>query len=136
MAYISPHPFSSAVNYQRHQPEQTILYKLVQNHLLSFYYQMEQEKELPSFVKKEFEEFLKCGLLPYGFLRLQCQSCQREKLIAFSCKGRRFCLFLNTSLFRKKALLFFLYPNLYLKKILFRSFGIQEQVSSLLMPGN
>ena len=25
----------------------------------------EQEKELPSFVKKEFEKFLKCGLLEY-----------------------------------------------------------------------
>ena len=91
MAYISLHPLSSAVSYRRHQPEKTILYKLIQNHLLSFYHQIEQENELPSFVKKEFEEFLKCGLLPYGFLRLQCESCRREKLVAFSCKRRGFC---------------------------------------------
>ena len=50
-----------------------------------------QEKELPHFVKKEFEEFLKCGLLSYGFLRLQCQSCKQERLLAFSCKRRGFC---------------------------------------------
>ena len=51
----------------------------------------EQEKQLPRFVKKEFEEFLKCGLLAYGFLRLQCKSCRQEKLVAFSCKQRGFC---------------------------------------------
>lgn len=51
--------------------------------------EQEQEKKLPSFVKKEFEEFLKCGLLPYEFLRFQCQSW--EKLVAFSCKRRGFC---------------------------------------------
>ena len=50
-----------------------------------------QEKELPIFVKKEFEEFLKCGLLSYGFLRLLCQSCKQERLLAFSCKRRGFC---------------------------------------------
>ena len=51
----------------------------------------EQEKELPHFVKKEFEEFLKCGLPAYGFLRLQCESCRQERLLAFSCKRRGFC---------------------------------------------
>ena len=51
----------------------------------------EQEKQLPRFVKKEFEKFLKCGLLAYGFLRLQCESCRQEKLVAFSCKQRGFC---------------------------------------------
>ena len=51
----------------------------------------EQEKTLPHFVKKEFEEFLKCGFLACGFLRLQCQSCKQERLLAFSCKRRGFC---------------------------------------------
>ena len=93
MASVSPHSSSSDVSYQRHQPEKTVLYKLIQKHLLSFYHQVEyeQEKLFPYFVKKEFEEFLKCGLLPYGFLRLQCQSCRKEKLVAFSCKRRGFC---------------------------------------------
>ena len=95
MASISPHPFfsPSSINYQRHQPEKTLLYKLIQENLLDFYHQLEneQEKTLPHFVKKEFEEFLKCGLLACGFLRLQCQSCKQERLLAFSCKRRGFC---------------------------------------------
>ena len=78
---------------ERHQPEKTTLYKLIQENLLSFYQHIEskQEKGLPDFVKKEFEEFLKCGLLAHGFLRLQCQSCRQEKLVTFSCKRRGFC---------------------------------------------
>ena len=97
MAFINPsrtsHSSSSPFTYHRHQPEKTTLYKLIQKNLLSFYQQIdnEQEKNLPNFVKKEFEEFLKCGLLAHGFLRLQCQSCQQEKLVAFSCKKRGFC---------------------------------------------
>ena len=93
MASVFPHPLPSTLPYQRHQPEKTLLYKLIQNNLLDFYHQVEreQEKTLPLFVKKEFEEFLKCGLLSYGFLRLQCQSCKRERFLAFSCKKRGFC---------------------------------------------
>ena len=93
MASILSRSLSSVVPYQRHQPEKTLLYKLIQKNLLHFYHQVEkeQEKELPYFVKKEFEEFLKCGLLSYGFLRLQCQSCKQERLLAFSCKRRGFC---------------------------------------------
>ena len=89
LSSLSSSPFS----YQCHQPEKTTLYKLIQENLLSFYQQIdnEQEKSLPDFVKKEFEEFLKCGLLAHGFLRLQCESCRQEKLVAFSCKRRGFC---------------------------------------------
>ena len=92
MASIPSHSSCSPVNYQGHQPK-TLLYKLIQENLLDFYHQLEkeQEKEFPLFVKKEFKEFLKCGLLSYGFLRLLCQSCKQEKLLAFSCKRRGFC---------------------------------------------
>ena len=33
-------------------------------------------------MKKEFEEFLRCGILAYGFLRLKCGECKTEKLVA------------------------------------------------------
>jgi ribosomal protein S27E len=39
----------------------------------------------------EFEEYLKCGRLEYGFLRVRCTECHAEKLVAFSCKRRGFC---------------------------------------------
>lgn len=48
-------------------------------------------RQLPAYVKKEFDEYLKCGMLNHGFLRVRCESCHDEKLIAFSCKKRGFC---------------------------------------------
>jgi ribosomal protein S27E len=46
---------------------------------------------LPQFVRQEFEEYLKCGLLEHGFLRVKCDGCRNEHLVAFSCKRRGFC---------------------------------------------
>ena len=79
--------------YSRHKPEETVLYKIIQNNWLSFQEQVEQETGygLPDFVVKEFDEYLRCGILAHGFLRAQCQSCHFEHLVAFSCKRRGFC---------------------------------------------
>lgn len=43
------------------------------------------------YVQREFEEFLQCGRLEHGFLRVRCESCHAEHLVAFSCKRRGFC---------------------------------------------
>lgn len=51
----------------------------------------EQGRGLPGYVVREFEEYLKCGRLAHGFLRVRCESCYHEKLLAFSCKRRGFC---------------------------------------------
>lgn len=50
-----------------------------------------QGSPLPGYVAREFEDYLKCGRLEHGFLRVRCQSCHHEKLVAFSCKRRGFC---------------------------------------------
>jgi ribosomal protein S27E len=50
-----------------------------------------EARALPRYVDDEFEAYLKCGLLEHGFLRVKCESCQAEKLVAFSCKRRGFC---------------------------------------------
>ena len=49
--------------YKRHEPEKTLLYKIVQENWLTFQRQVETEKgkPLPDFVVKEFEEYLRCG---------------------------------------------------------------------------
>ena len=62
--------------------KKTLLYKLIQENLLNFYQQMDRdyEKGIPCFVRKEFDEFLKCGVLAHGGLRVQCTSCKHEKL--------------------------------------------------------
>ena len=50
-----------------------------------------EDKPLPGYVQREFEEYLKCGRLEHGFLRVRCESCRAEQLVAFSCKRRGFC---------------------------------------------
>jgi ribosomal protein S27E len=42
-------------------------------------------------VQEEFAAYLKCGRLEHGFLRVRCEDCHAEKLVAFSCKRRGFC---------------------------------------------
>lgn len=78
--------------YQRHRPEQTLLYQLIEQHYPKFKFLMaEQDKSLPLYIQKEFEAYLKCGRLEHGFLRVQCCECRYEHLVAFSCKKRGFC---------------------------------------------
>ncbi len=81
------------VHYERHRPEQTTLYRLVQQHAATFFAQAEETTggDLPQFVKDEFDAFLECGILAHGFLRLRCGDCGHDKLLAFGCKRRGFC---------------------------------------------
>ena len=83
---------SSAAVYVRHRPETTLLYQIVQEYWPEFQAELAcHGKYLPAYVTKEFEEYLKCGRLEHGFLRVRCESCHDEKLVAFSCKKRGFC---------------------------------------------
>ena len=79
---------------ERHRPEQTTLYRLVQQHTATFFAQAEDAAgaDLPQFVKDDFDAFLERGILANGFLRLRCGDCGHDKLVAFSCKRRGFCL--------------------------------------------
>jgi len=63
--------------YSRHQPEKTLLYQIIQSNLTTFIDQVEAEKgyPLPNFVIKEFYDYLDCGILAKGFLRLHCEGC-------------------------------------------------------------
>ena len=86
-------PARTPVHYERRCPEETTLYRLLQEHAESFFafVQAETGASLPQFVKDEFDAFLDCGILANGFLRLRCGDCGHEKLVAFSCKRRGFC---------------------------------------------
>jgi len=78
--------------YERHRPEQTLLYQLIEKHYPALVEQLDvQGKYLPKHVHQEFEAYLKCGRLEHGFLRVRCDKCQFERLVAFSCKKRGFC---------------------------------------------
>ena len=83
---------NSAASYVRHRPETTLFYQIVQEYWPEFQAELANHgKYLPTYVTKEFDEYLKCGRLEHGFLRVRCESCHDEKLVAFSCKKRGFC---------------------------------------------
>jgi len=86
-------PDGARLHYERHRPEQTTLYRLVQQHAASFIAHTETSTGagLLRFIKDEFDALLECGILAHGFLRLRCGECGHDKLLAFSCKRRGFC---------------------------------------------
>jgi ribosomal protein S27E len=78
--------------YVRHRPERTLLYQLVKEYYPTFKAHVSaQGHALPGYVEQEFEAYLQCGRLEHGFLRVRCESCRAEHLVAFSCKNRGFC---------------------------------------------
>jgi hypothetical protein len=84
--------FSDKFRYERHRPERTLFYQLVEQHYPSLVDLMAiQGKPLPRYVRREYEDYLKCGRLKHGFLRLRCDTCQAERLLVFSCKRLVIC---------------------------------------------
>ena len=84
----------AAPTYQHRQPEHTVLYRTIEAHLATFLAHTAGDAEtpgLPTFVKREFEGYLRCGILAHGFTRLRCTHCAGEHLLPFSCKRRGFC---------------------------------------------
>ena len=74
-----------AGEYAQHRPEQTLLYPLVEAHYPAFVAHLgARERMLPAHVQREFEDYLKCGRLEHGFLRVRCADCHAERLVAFS----------------------------------------------------
>jgi hypothetical protein len=66
------------------------LYRIIDRYYPEFRaYMEEQGRSLPYHVQKEFDQYLKCGRLAHGFLRVQCSTCHHERLVAFSCTNRR-----------------------------------------------
>ena len=78
-----------AGDYARHRSEQTLLYQLVEQYYPAFVAHLAaRERTLPAHVQREFADYLKCGRLEHGFLRVRCMDCHAERLVAFSCKRR------------------------------------------------
>ncbi|MFP6806157.1 MAG: transposase zinc-binding domain-containing protein [Pseudomonadales bacterium] len=46
---------------------------------------------MPRFIQADFEQYLRCGLLEHGFVRVKCDGCRHEHLVAFSYKKRGIC---------------------------------------------
>jgi ribosomal protein S27E len=96
------------VKYERYKPEQTLLYQIIEKYYPQFLNHMgQQDKDLPKYVRSEFKEYLKCGRLEYGFLRVRCEDCHHKHLVAFSCKRRGFCLSCGARRMAESAALLF-----------------------------
>ncbi len=84
--------FVLAPIYQRRKPEETVLHHTLDGNLGRFIRNVEQAgREIPRFVLRELDAYLRCGNLNHGFVRVVCGTCQHNHLVAFSCKGRGFC---------------------------------------------
>src|SRR5262245_54157959 len=75
-------------------PSGTVLYHVIAEHLETFLASRADDPEatgLPAYVQREFYDYLRCGILAHGFLRLGCDTCRHELRVPFSCKRRGFC---------------------------------------------
>ena len=76
-----------------HGAEQSVLYRVVAGAWARMRERLElRERPLPRFCVREVEAYLRCGILAHGFARVWCEACGKDDVVAFSCKGRGFCL--------------------------------------------
>ncbi|MGG7056584.1 transposase zinc-binding domain-containing protein [Nitrosomonas sp. ANs5] len=82
------------IHYERHRPEETVLYQLVQENVETFLHKLKLKlgRGYPILSKMNSMHFLNVAPMAHGFLRLRCASCAHDKLVAYSCKRRGFCL--------------------------------------------
>jgi hypothetical protein len=91
---MTPSLDASSPVYEPRDPSTTVLYRVVADHLETFLASLDADPDargLPAYVERELYEYLQCGVLAHGFLRLGCDTCHHELLLAFSCKRRGFC---------------------------------------------
>jgi len=60
-------PVGNAVYYERHRPERTLLYQIIEEYYPAFLDLMSAQcRTLPAYVQREFEDYLRCGRLEHG----------------------------------------------------------------------
>src|SRR5437870_2200407 len=91
---MTPSLHASPPVYVPRDPSQTVLYHIVADHLETFLASLDADPNaqgLPAYVQRASYDYLQCGILAHGFLRLGCDTCKHERLLPFSCKRRGFC---------------------------------------------
>src|SRR5437879_10064027 len=84
----------AVATYQPRDPSCTVLYHVIAEHLETVLASLAHDPEatgLPAYLERDFFDYLRCGILAHGFLRLGCDTCHHELLVPFSCKRRGFC---------------------------------------------
>lgn len=86
MAHLAP-------PYQPRKPTETVLYGVVRETIETFLAHAREtySSPLPRYVERELRGYLRCGVFALGFTRCHCDTCGRDLLVAFACKGRGLC---------------------------------------------
>src|SRR5688572_20066178 len=70
-------PTSIPPPYERRRPEAGLLHSVVRDHLPAFFSALEDAgTRLPTNVRRELNEYLRCGILAHGFIRGECERCR------------------------------------------------------------
>ena len=78
-------------SYERRQPEQTQLYRIIADHWQTFLQERSFEgRDVPKFVRQEFEGFLRCGILACGLVAFVVQAAALTSLWPFLARGGAF----------------------------------------------
>jgi hypothetical protein len=81
-----------STSYTHRRPDLTDLHQVVRENFHQVFFEKETQGAcFPFHLKREFEKYLACGILSFGFARFSCGHCRKDKLVAYSCKGRAFC---------------------------------------------
>src|SRR5712691_12932408 len=79
MLYVGALMAPAVATYEPRDPSSTVLYKVIAEHLETFLASLDADpaaKFLPAYVEREFYDYLQCGILAHGFLRLGCDTCK------------------------------------------------------------
>jgi len=77
----APVVMASPRRYQRRAHEAGPLYCVVNDHLAAVleHARIQSKHGYPRFIEREFEQFLDCGLLCRGFVRVRCDTCATSR---------------------------------------------------------
>ena len=77
--------------YRRREPENTVLHRVMLEHLSTFFAMAEDRAGagsarlgLPRHVRRELAGFQDCGILSRGFVRVACGTCKQSIVVAYS----------------------------------------------------
>jgi hypothetical protein len=79
---------ATGYTYTRREPKKTALFKVLQQHLLTFEQEWTDKSDgraLPSFVTEELHGFMDCGILARGLAQLFCPTCHERYVVGYSC---------------------------------------------------
>ena len=74
--------------YERHRPEDTVLYRTLERHLEAFLARASDKgggDGLPAFVTRELRAYRRCGPREHGCVHVRCEPCGDEMVVALIC---------------------------------------------------